>query len=135
MRDIRLALREFLLSDPDIVTIVGDRIYPIKIPQGVSASCIVYTRISDVGDYHLAGPSGIAGPRIQIDAWAVSANKSVTLANLVKTKIDGFRGVMGTGDNAVKVLGVFVADMREDYDDAAKLFRSGRDFFLHHIEL
>jgi len=135
MRDIRLALHEFLLSDVDIVTMIGDRVYPIKIPQDVSASCIVYTRISDVGDYHLAGPSGIAAPRIQIDAWAPSANRSVTLANLIKTKIDGFRGVMGSGDSAVKVLGVFVADLREDYDDAAKLFRTGRDYFLHHIEL
>jgi hypothetical protein len=135
MKDIRPALREFLLGDAAITTVVGTRVFPIKIPQGVTAASIVYTRISGDGDYTMQGPSGFVSPRIQIDAWAGSADAAANLANLVKDRLDGYRGVMGSGGGAITVHGVFIADQREDYDDAAQLHRSGRDYFIHHLEL
>lgn len=135
MKDIRKALRSFLLEDAAIVALVVDRVYPIKIKQGNNGACIVYTQISGVGDYTLAGPTGLANPRIQIDSWAPTADAATNLANLVKDRMDGYRGVMGSGGNAVTVHGVFAADLREDYDDIAALHRSGRDFFIHHLEL
>jgi len=135
VKDIRKALRSFLLADAAIVAVVVDRVYALRIPQGVKASSIVVTRVSGPGDYHLSGPSGLINARIQIDAWAITADAAATLANLVKDRIDGYRGTMGTGGNIITVHGVFVADLREDYDDEAELYRSGRDFFVHHLEL
>lgn len=136
MKDIRPALRAFLLADTAIAALVATRVYPLKLPQGVPAgAAIVYTRISGGGDYTMVGPSGLAGPRIQIDAWASSADAAANLSNLIKNRIDGYRGVMGSGANAITVHGVFVADLREDYDDSAELYRSGRDYFIHHLEL
>lgn len=131
MLDIRQSFRPFLLEDAAIAAIVVDRVYSIRIPQGVRASSIVFTRVSGAGDYHLAGPSGIINVRMQVDAWAITPDAAVTLANLVKDRLDGYRGLMG----AVMVHGVFVADLREDYDDDAQLYRAGRDYFVHHLEL
>lgn len=135
MKDIRKALRSFLLADAAIVAVVVDRVYALRIPQGVNASSIVVTRVSGPGDYHMDGPSGLISARIQIDAWAATADAATTLANLVKDRIDGYRGTMGTGGNIVTVHGVFVADLREDYDGDAELYRSGRDYFVHHLEI
>lgn len=135
MKDIRKALRTFLLADASIVAVVVDRVYALRIPQGVKSSSIVVTRVSGPGDYHMDGPSGLMNARIQIDAWATTADAAATLANLVKDRIDGYRGAMGSGANIITVHGVFVADLREDYDDEAELYRSGRDFFIHHLEL
>ncbi len=135
MKDIRKALRSFLLADAAIVAVVTDRIYSLKIPEEVNSASVVVTRISGPGDYHMAGPSGIISARIQIDAWAGTADAATSLANLVKDRLDGYRGEMGTGANIITVHGIFIADLREDYDDGAELYRSGRDYFVHHVEL
>lgn len=135
MKDIRPALREFLLGDATVAGLVAARVYPIKIPQGVNQASVVYTRISGVGDYKMEGPTGWAHPRIQIGAWAPTADAAVAVANAVKDRIDGFTGVMGSGGNAVTVQGVFQADEREMYDDDVKLHGVSRDYFLHYEEL
>ncbi|MBV5268975.1 MAG: DUF3168 domain-containing protein, partial [Afipia sp.] len=76
MKDLRPALRSFLLADAGIAAIVGTRVFPIKIPQGTppKVSSIVYTRISGAGVYHMGGDSGLAMPRYQLDAWAPTAD-------------------------------------------------------------
>lgn len=131
MLDIRPALRTFLLEDAAIAAVVIDRVYPGKIPQGVSATSIVYTRVSGGGDYHMQGLSGFARHRYQIDAWAPTGNGAASLADLIRDRIDGYRGAMGE----VTVHGIFFEDQREDYDDQARLHRTGRDYFIDFAEL
>lgn len=136
MKDIRPALRSFLLGSPEIATIVAARLYPIKLPQGTTGPSIVYNRISGAGDYHMQGLSGFAKHRYQIDAWAPTAEVATTLADLIRDRIDGYQGPMGADSPpTIEVQGVFMADQREDYDDAAKLHRMSRDFFITFIEL
>lgn len=136
MKDIRPALRSFLLSYSPISDVVGARVFPIKLPQGTTADSIVYNRISGAGDYTLQGLSGFANNRMQIDAWAPTADKATTLANLIRDRIDGYRGEMGTDSPpAITVHGVFMADQREDYDDEAQLHRMSRDYFINFTEL
>lgn len=129
--DIRPALRTFLLADTDIAAAIVGRIYPGKLPQGVAQASIVYTLISDPGDYTMQGPSGLAHPRYQIDAWAPTLDAATSLANLIKGRIDGYQGPMGTGADLVNVQGIFRdAGGREEFDDVAKLWRNGRDYFI-----
>lgn len=144
MKDIRPALYSFLMGDAGIYAAVegnktrqqgGSRIFPVKIPQGVKAASIVYTRISGAGIYHMGGESGLSMPRYQIDAWAPTGDAATALANLIKDRISGYRGVMGSGGAAVTVQGVFMADEREDYDDTVQLSRMSRDYFIDHEEL
>ncbi|WP_441280508.1 tail completion protein gp17 [Tardiphaga sp. 862_B3_N1_1] len=136
MKDLRPALRAFLLGDAAISTAVGGaRLFPIKMPQGTKVASIVYSRISGRGDHHMMGPSGLGRPRYQIDAWAPSADAAVSLADLVKVRLDGFRGVMGSGQAAVVVQGVFLADEREDYDDTVTMNRLSRDYFIDFEEV
>ncbi|TGN89418.1 DUF3168 domain-containing protein [Bradyrhizobium yuanmingense] len=136
MKDLRPALRAFLLSDMAIASVVdGARVYPQRMPQGEAGASVVYTRVSGEGDYTMQGPSGFVRTRFQIDAWASTADAATVLANLIKDRLDGYRGVMGEDADAITVHGVFIAAEREDFDEAAKLHRSGRDYIIHHIEL
>lgn len=130
--DIRPALRSFLLGDSTISTAVGgSRIFPGALPQGEKRASIVYTLVSDQGDYHNAGPSTLARPRMQLDAWAPTLDAATSLANLIKNRIDGYRGEMGSGATLVSVRGVFRdGGGREEYDDAAELWRNGRDYLI-----
>jgi hypothetical protein len=136
--DLRVGLRAYLLDDAAIAAIVGTRIYPIVLPQGQVQTSIVYTRISGFGDNHMLGPSGLSRPRIQIDCWSQSADTAAQLANLVKERVDGFRGSWLWGEDspaeAIVVQGVFFEGERENYDDAAGLYRVSRDYFIWHAE-
>ena len=131
VKDIRPALYSFLMDDLNISSIVGGaRIYPVKLLQGVIDPSIVYNRISGQGDHHSEGPSGLTRPRIQIDCYATTHDQAVSLADKVKTRLDGYKGVMGLGQTAVNVQGVFFDSDRDDFDPDQKLYRVSRDYII-----
>lgn len=132
IKDIRPALRAFLLADATISSSVGgSRIYPVKLAQGISTASLVYNLISEVGEAHNEGPDGLCSARIQIDAYAPTADAADALARAVKERLFGYRGTMGSGGSAVEVKGVFLGgSARSDYDDEAKMQHFGRDFIV-----
>lgn len=146
LQDVRVGLRAYLLGETAIAARIDSgaaaslryRLFPVKLPQGETRDSIVYSRISGLGDHHMQGPSGLARPRIQIDCWAQSLDAAVSLANLVKERLDGFKGSMLWGDNspaeAIVVQGIFFDSEREDYDDTAKLYRVSADYFIWFAE-
>jgi len=140
VKDIRPALRALLLADTAISAAVGgSRIYPVLLPQGQRLPSIVYHRVSGIGDHHMQGPSGLNQPRIQIDCWAQSQDAAVSLADLVKSKLDGFAGTVLWGSsspqNETVIQGAFYDTEFEDYDDVAKLYRVSRDYLVWYEEL
>lgn len=139
LADVRVGLRAYLLADAAIAAIVGTRIHPVKLPQGQTQPSIVYSRVSGLGDNHMHGPSGLSRPRIQIDCWAQSVDTAASLANLVKERIDGFRGSMLWGENspeeAIVIQGIFFESEREDYDSESALYRMSRDYLCWYEEL
>lgn len=138
IKDIRPALRAFLLADPQISAMVGgQRIFPLRLPQGIREPSIVYRRITEVGDHHMKGPSGLTGPRMQIDCWAPDPDQAEQLANLVKARLDGYRGPMaapGSPPDVIAVQGIFFDSSRDDYDGTAELYRVSRDYFVMYEE-
>lgn len=134
VKDLRPALRAFLLSDSGISGMVGTRIYPLRLPQGDRGPSIVYSRPSEQTDHHMQGPSGLVFVRYQIDAWAKSADDASSLANLIKSRINGYKGPMSDGSSTLKVQGIFAETIREDYDSEAELFRVSRDYFIDYAE-
>jgi len=136
MKDIRPALRSFLLGYPPLSSAVGGaRIYAVRAPQGVISDSIIYNRISGAGTYTMEGLNGFTIQRFQLDCWSTSADGADVLGNLLRDRLDGYRGDMGTGPDLVNVHGVFMIDQRDDYDDIARLYRVSRDFSLSFREL
>jgi len=131
MKDLRPALVEYLLADPNISAAVGgDRIYPVIMKQGVMNTSIVYNRISGFGEPTYSGPAMITRPRFQLDSYATRADAASALADLVKERLDGFSGVMGTGGQTVNVLGIFYDGEHDEYEPDARRYRVRRDYFV-----
>lgn len=94
-----MAINTLLLENADVAAIVGDRIYPVFIPQNITGPFIVYKVITQLPDRHLVSASTLQHVRIQIDCYAqnddgVQSSYGVvkTLANTVRLALDGFRG-------------------------------------------
>jgi len=125
--DFRAGLRAFLLPDSNISAAVGAaRIYHMRMPQGIRDASIVYQRISNVGDHHMGGASGISRPRVQIDCYARDIDTASALADLVKGRLDGYSGLMDT----VVVQGCFFETEDDDYEESAELMRVRHDYQL-----
>lgn len=138
MRDIRLALRAYLLADGDVTSAVGIRVFPVRLPQGITQPSVVYNRISGNSDYHSQGSSGLVVTRMQIDAWAKTTDEAARVADIVKDRIDGLRGEVSFGSESpqesIEVRGVFHESEREDYDAEANMYRMSRDFTVWYAE-
>lgn len=144
LADIRVGLVSYLYGDVSIYDRVGGgltkaqggrRIYPVVLPQGQTLDSIVYSRISGLGDHHTQGPSGLSRPRMQIDCWSKTADGADSLARLVKERVDGFSGTIEWDENspanAVTVQGIFFTGTEfEDFDSAAALYRSSKDYYI-----
>lgn len=135
MKDIRPALRSLLLSDATVFSLVGGlRIYPLRMPQGVRASSIVYNRVNENSDYAMDGDTGLETAWMQIDSWATSQDASVELANAAWDILTGFRGQVDFGaaspQDFVIIHGIFQFNGREDYDSDAELYRMSREYSI-----
>lgn len=139
MIDIRAAVRSWLLADAGIAAIVATRAYPGELPQGVRSTSLVYNTISEQGDYHMSGPSGLALCRMQIDAWAQTPDDAAVLANLVKERMDDLRQTTLSYGSAspqeqATIQSAFLDTGRMDYDAQADMRRVSRDYIIWYEE-
>lgn len=138
MKDIRPALRAFLVADPAIEALVKSgsttRIYPIKIPQGVTGTSIVYNDISGQTGLHNEGSDGLSVNRVQIAAWATTADAAQALAIAIKARLHSYAGTMGTGGAQVNVQLVQFESWRDQDDTVANLRGKVSDYFVNYDE-
>ena len=133
--DVRLGLRSLMLSDPSISTAVGGvRIYPVVLPQGITADSIVYNRITEFESLTMERPSGLVSARYQIDAWSKSVDSATVLANLVKEVVGGYRGQIALGSDHVNVQLIEVINGRDDFDGVTFMYRVSKDYFVWYEE-
>jgi Protein of unknown function (DUF3168) len=131
VKDVRPALRQFLLDDATVSGLVGGvRIHNTRLPQDQVSPSVVYTKVSETGDYHMEGDSGLGQVRMQVDAWAQNADAATELANAIHDRLSGARQDVTVGSDFVRLKGVFLANGRDDYDNIVKLYRVSRDFLI-----
>ena len=135
MKDIRPAIRSLLLADATVNGMVGgNRIYPIRLPQGQRLLSIVYNRVTERAEMDMAGWAGFGNAQMQIDSWADNPDSSTQLADAIFDVMTGFKGDIAYGSNspqsAVTVGGIMFVAGREDYDNEAQLFRMSRDYMV-----
>jgi hypothetical protein len=127
-----MALRNYLLADPTVNGLVGgERIHPTRLPQNQVEPSVVYVKVAEVGDYNMAGDSGLANTRMQIDSWAQSSDAATELANAVYDRLTGAKDIVDIGSGIfVQIRASFLVNGRDDYDEVVQLYRVSRDFTL-----
>ena len=125
-------LMTYILAGTDVATLVSARMYPLKMPQDPTLPLLVYQRISGPREHDADGAAGVASPRIQIDAWAVTYGGAKALATAVRKRLDGYSGDMGSP--AVEAIFSHLLSDHDLYDDVTELWRVSMDFEIMHIE-
>ena len=126
---IEKAIRSILIADTTVKAITT-RCYPGMIPQNPEYPLIVYYKVTGMRDHHLQGPSGLAHPRFQAEAWATTYDAAKALANAIRCALDGYTGTQGTVD----IGSILIESERDVYEDAVSCHRVIMDFFVWHSE-
>lgn len=105
-----------LTADPTVSGLVGTRIYPLLMPQGVTLPALSYQRVATAPHDDLEGTQNHEWVRIQIDVWDADYAGAKTLADAVHA--------------ALQVTPVYAQLLMEldDYDSDLKLYRVILDF-------
>lgn len=127
------ALHDYLSTHPGLSALIAGRIYPLVLPQKPTLPAITYQRISGLRVRSHQGPSGLASPRFQFDAWADSYASARTVADELRRALDGFRGMMG-GAPGVRVDAVHLDTDRDLYETETRRWRVQADYFVWHEE-
>jgi hypothetical protein len=81
---IEMALVSLLINDADVNAKVGDRIFPVYVPEDKSLPAITYQEISGPRDAVMSGASGLVNARFQINCWTKKYRGARELADLVR---------------------------------------------------
>lgn len=134
--DPRPGLRAYLLADPAVTAIIGTRLYPVQLPQGIQAASVIYNRISEIESYHNRAPSALMATRFQFDSVSQNVDEATLLADAVKERLGGFVGAVeyAPPDGVVNFEGIFFGDGRDDYDGELGFYRVSRDYLVWYKE-
>lgn len=136
MADIGSSLRTYLLTKATIETLVGQRIIPDPIDQGVPLPAICYFTIDSISAEDLSNAVGLGQTRVQIDCYAAKRAQANQLQEAVRTAIQGYRGKMGLQYVHGVTAGSTARDQHDaptDGSDRHRYLRS-RDYLISHEE-
>lgn len=91
-------LRDFLRDDDDITDRVEHRIRAGNALESDHGELIIITEISNVPQYTLIGEAGKHDKVVQVVAYSATPGAAFSLAELVRNRLSGYRGVIGDGD-------------------------------------
>lgn len=92
---IMAAIVTILLGDATVTGLVGDRIYPVYVPQNTPMPAITIQRISAPRVHTFDGPSGMVKSRYQFNSWGTTYGSVEQVVEALRLAIDGFVGTVG----------------------------------------
>ena len=134
MAVIEEALRTALLADGTVAGLVGQRVYPLVLPTRAALPAVVYQRISGVRVASHDGPSELARPRFQFACIGSTYAGAKTVANAVRTALDGYSGTVSEVQVFVALLENEVDFYTFESDEAAGTCTVLVDFLIWHRE-
>lgn len=85
----------FIKADAGVIAKIGDRLYPVVIPQTGHVPCVVFQRLSSLYGQTLCGTDSSVRGAFQFDAYDKTYFGARDAANAIKTALLDYSGTMG----------------------------------------
>ncbi len=94
--ELNEAIETYLSGYAGLTALVGKRIYPIKLPDNVTQSSVVYQLISEeeVESFHQPD-TDLLGAIYSFTAWAESLSAANSVGRQIRAAFKNYSGVMG----------------------------------------
>lgn len=109
--------------------LVGERVYPLTLPERVTLPAIRYQRIDSPGEVSHSGAAGIEHPRMQFSIHAGTFGAAEQVAQALKRALHGRRGLFGAGSAA------FVVNDVPDFEEETGQYLRHVDVIVWHHEV
>lgn len=86
--------RSLLLSGP-VAALVGGRAAWGEVADGQIHPCISIWSVTDIPDYTMEGPSGLAPRLLQVDCWGLTFASAIAVERAVVATLDAYMGTVG----------------------------------------
>lgn len=120
------ALFELLTHDAGMSAIVGDRVYPVRLPDEVILPALVYMKASCIRYASHGGPSKLASSRFQLDCYSADYLEAKRLALAAVAALHGKKG----GD----IQAAFNDNETDGFSADDGIFRVTADILIWHRE-
>ncbi len=129
--ELREALYTYLSGYAGLNALVGDRIYPIVLPQKAVMPAVTYQKISEPQVHVSGADSGPYCPRYQFSCWGTTYDEACDVAVQVRTALRDYTGVMG-GAGGVTVQRSFLEDANDLFNEQTERCGVALDFIIWH---
>lgn len=137
---IEEALNSYLLAQPEVVQLLGARIYPLTIPQESALPAMAFQRISGPQDVDHQGEGAGAVGRFQLTVNAEDAlteNKTAYIkakeaARALRRCLRGYKGLMGSP--GIQVWKAGIENEVDSYNPVSRRMTVRLDVVLYYEE-
>jgi hypothetical protein len=118
---IETSLIYILSQDSTVVSLAGNRGYPLVIPIDSELPAWAYQLISGMDGMAHGGPTGTNDARIQITVTADSYEEAKTLAIAINAALSGYRGD-AVVDESYEIESSIIENIRDGYNQTVKTY-------------
>jgi hypothetical protein len=125
------AVYNLLINDVDTAAAVTNRIYPVRVPQGLTFPAIVLTQITREANETKTGYSITDVARVQVTILADTATEAMTIAELVR---EAMSPVLPAIYNTIYLSNIAFLDEQiliDDDGDELGVFYIAQDYNVH----
>lgn len=127
---LETALVSALEDHPGLGDLIGDKIYPLMVPQGIALPAVTYRRVSGERIHAMVDDPGLASPRIQVDAWGATYASAKAVAEQVIACLQRWSGTVET----VIIQDTYFQGDTDIYDPDTERWQISMDFIIWHLE-
>lgn len=131
---LETAVVAHLLAQPGFTALIGNRLYPMVIPQGGTLPAVTYQRISSVRYSAMVQDTGVATVRLSFSCWATTYSQAKAVAKELRAALQRCTDTIGSGANTVSGVASFVAAELDDFEPDTGRYRVMIDLEISHQE-
>lgn len=128
---IEEAIYSHLTAETTMTDLVSTRIYPRQLPQNPTYPAVTYRRVSTSLDHLHGSATNLPFPRFQFNCYATSYGDTKTVANALKSVLDGFSGTFG---GSIAVGAILSLNEVDGFDPIAEVPVTSVDFVIIYQE-
>ena len=110
MATTETALITKLEAAAPVVALVGERIFPNRIPQGVGMPAIAYEQLSGPRDHVMDGNTGLVSTNYVLRCSCSIYAQAKAVSEAVRIELDGYQGTVG----GIAISCIMLIDEKDD---------------------
>jgi hypothetical protein len=120
----------YLSTQANIISLVGDRIYPTLLPQIPTLPAIVFFNMGSDPIRKINGAPDLVSTEFQFHCFATELREAKLISKALRDSLESYVGLMG--DSTVRAV-LCSSEGMDDYDDVPNDFRVISEYEIWHL--